>query len=94
MATAAARLQRVEEAVQHERGNGSLYFNDDKLSMVDASYEPFLNRFTAFDAQVKTGLLYNFPLILAWRDALLGNEIVTGSLAEDFLLKFSKLMIL
>ena len=93
LATAAVRLRRIEDAIQRERGNDGPYFNGDRLSMVDASYAPFLHRFTVFDARAKTGLLNDFPLILAWRDALAASKVVTGSVAENFMPEFAKLVI-
>ena len=56
----------------------------DKISLVDASYAPFLQRFAFVEAKLKTDILKDFPLLQAWSDALLGTDIVTGSVADSF----------
>ena len=90
LAAAPARLKRVEEAIQRERGNDGPYFNGDRLCLVDAAYAPFLQRFSLYDARAKTGLLDGFPLVRAWRDALMANPVITGSVAGNFLPEFAK----
>ena len=81
---APAILAKLEEAIAAERGNDGPYFNGDKISLVDASYAPFLQRFAFVEAKLKTGILKDFPLLQAWSDALLGTDIVTGSVADSF----------
>lgn len=90
LAAAPRRLDRVEEAIRRERGNDGPYFNGERLSLVDAAYAPFLQRFTLFDQRAGTGLLDAFPLIRGWRDTLLADEVVTGSVAANFLVEFAK----
>ena len=81
---APAILAKLEEAIAAERGNDGPYFNGDKISLVDASYAPFLQRFAFVEAKLKTDILKDFPLLQAWSDALLGTDIVTGSVADSF----------
>ncbi len=81
--TAKARLDRIEEALK-ERGNDGPYFNGEQLSLVDASYAPFLQRFHMAEQLIKSGLLDDYPLVQSWSDALLASECVTGSVSEEF----------
>ena len=74
---AAKCVAKVEEALSTERDGSGPYFNDDKLCLVDAAYAPFLQRFAFVEARLNTGLLNTFPLVQAWTDALLANDIVT-----------------
>lgn len=85
VAAAPQRLSRVEEAIAKERGNDGPYFNGREISLVDAAYAPFLQRFAIIEDLLRTGLLKDFPLIQAWSDALLANEVVSGSVAPEFL---------
>ena len=82
--TARQRLSRLEEAIAKERGNDGPYFNGDNLCLVDASYGPFLQRFSISEKVLQTGLLNDFPLVSAWSDALLANETVTGAVPPNF----------
>lgn len=82
--TARQRVQRLEEAIARERGNDGPYFNGDTLSLVDAAYGPFFQRFAISEAVLQTGLLDDFPLVKAWSDALLANDTVTGAVPESF----------
>lgn len=82
--TARQRLQRLEDAIASQRGNDGPYFNGDKLCLVDAAYGPFLQRFSISEKILQTGLLDDFPLVKAWSDALLANDIVTGAVAPNF----------
>lgn len=77
-------LQKLEDAIAHERGNDGPYFNGDQLCLVDAAYAPFLQRFDMAEQRLRSGLLNGFPLVKAWSDALLASEIVTGSVAPSF----------
>ena len=88
MAEAATPLQRVEQAIANERGNDGPYFNGPDLCLVDAAYAPFLQRFAIVDDILKTGLLNDYPMIAAWSQALLSNEIVTGAVAPEFPAEF------
>jgi glutathione S-transferase len=82
--TARQRLSRVERAIAEERGNDGPFFNGPDLSLVDAAYAPFLQRFAFVERKAATGLLADFPLVQAWSDALLADERVTGSVSEQF----------
>lgn len=77
-------LGKLEEALAQERGNDGPYFNGDTICLVDAAYAPFLQRFSMADSKLKTGLLDKFPLVKAWRDALLSDERITGSVPPEF----------
>ena len=81
---APATVTKLEKAIAEERGNDGPYFNGDKISLVDAAYAPFLQRFAFVEAKLQTGRLKDFPLLQAWSDALLGTDIVTGSVADSF----------
>ena len=76
-------LGRVEKALA-ARDHGGPYFNGENLSLVDASYAPFLQRFAVVDRSLRTGLLDQFPHLKAWSDTLLSQETVTGAVAENF----------
>ena len=84
IAEAPKRLERLERALAEERGNDGPYFNGDKLCLVDASYAPFLQRFAIMERVVKSGAMKAFPKVQAWSDALLKNEVVTGSVVPNF----------
>ncbi len=77
-------LQKLEDAIAAERGNDGPYFNGPGISLVDAAYAPFLQRFALVDQFVQTGLLKDFPLVKAWSEALLQSDAVIGSLADSF----------
>ncbi len=88
LANAPVAVERLEKAIAGQRGNDGPYFNGPDLSLVDAAYAPFLQRFLIADGFLNTGLLNGFPLVRAWADALLSNEIVTGAVAPNFLEEF------
>jgi glutathione S-transferase len=79
------RLDRLEEAIRSERDNDGPYFNGPELSLVDAAYAPFLQRFLIVDHWLQTRLLEDYPLVNAWAEALLANDAVTGSVPENFM---------
>ena len=81
-------LRKLEDAIITERENDGPYFNGNQLSLVDAAYAPFFHRFMIADAKLNTGLLIQFPHVKAWVDALLATELVTGSVAENFVSEF------
>ncbi len=83
LARAPARVARLEEAIERERDGGP-YFNGGRLCLVDAAYAPFFQRFELIERFLKTGLLDGFPLVHAWSDALLSDELVTGSVVAHF----------
>jgi len=83
-------LLKLEEAIASERGGGGgPYFNGPALSLVDAAYAPFLQRFAMVEERMQSGLLKEFPLVSAWCDALLATEDVTGSVHESFPQEFA-----
>jgi len=82
--TAPVALGRVEKALAEERGNDGPYFNGDRLSLVDAAYAPFLQRFGLVERRLQSGLLGPFPLIRGWSEALLADETVRGSVPDGF----------
>jgi glutathione S-transferase len=88
LAKAPQAVERLEQAIAVGRGNEGPYFNGRELSLVDAAYAPFLQRFVIADGFLKTGLLDEFPHVKAWTDTLLSNEIVTGAVAPNFLEEF------
>lgn len=88
LAKAPKAVERLEQAIAQGRGNAGPYFNGPELSLVDAAYAPFLQRFVIADGFLKTGLLDEFPHVKAWADALLSNEIVSGAVAPNFLEEF------
>ncbi|MCB9928495.1 MAG: glutathione S-transferase family protein [Alphaproteobacteria bacterium] len=82
-------LAKLEHAIAAERGNDGPYFNGPDLSLVDAAYAPFFQRFLAVDAKLQSGLLDGFPQVKAWADALMATETVTGSVHESFPQEFA-----
>jgi glutathione S-transferase len=88
VAAAPKAVSRLETALAVERGNDGPYFNGDTLCLVDAAYAPFLQRFAIGEAALPTGLLAKFPLVQAWSDALMANDNVINSLAEEFAEEF------
>jgi glutathione S-transferase len=90
MEKAPRALDRLEEAIDKERDNEGPYFNDDKLCLVDASYAPFLQRFSKVERIIQSGLLNGYPHLQAWTDALVENECVINSVAPEFEEAFMK----
>lgn len=84
MDKARVALARLEGAIEAERGNDGPFFNGADLSLVDASYAPFFQRFCFADAKLNTGLLAEFPRVEAWARTLLSQDVVTGSVADSF----------
>ncbi len=62
-----------------KRGNDGPYFNGPKMSLVDAAYAPFLQRYTFMDRLRPLGIIEKFPYLKAWRDALLAAPAVKAS---------------
>ncbi|MBL4721478.1 MAG: glutathione S-transferase family protein [Alphaproteobacteria bacterium] len=83
-------LGKLEAALKDQRGNDGPYFNGDKLSLVDAAYAPFFQRFAFVEKKLKTGVLKAFPLVQAWSDTLLASDQVTGSVVDTFEDEFVK----
>ncbi|MBI4195819.1 MAG: glutathione S-transferase family protein [Betaproteobacteria bacterium] len=73
---------KLEEALGR-RGNAGPYFNGAKFSLVDAAYAPFLQRYTFMDRLRPLGIIERFPLLSAWRDALLAAPAVRASTVAD-----------
>ena len=69
---------KLDEALA-ERGNAGPYFNGPKLSLVDAAYAPFLQRYTFMDRLRSLGILEKHARLSAWRDALLAAPAVKAS---------------
>jgi glutathione S-transferase len=69
---------KLDEALA-KRGNNGPYFNNDRLSLVDAAYAPFLQRYTFMDHLRALGIIEKFPHLKAWRDALLASPAVKNS---------------
>lgn len=80
----AGPLSRLETALATERPGHGPYFNGNRLSLVDAAYAPFLQRFSICDAVLKTDVLDSYPLVKAWSAALLGDPRVTSALPDNF----------
>ena len=73
---------KLEEALS-KRVNTGPYFNGAKLSLVDAAYAPFLQRYTFMDRLRHVGIIEQFPLLAAWRDALLADPAVKASTVPE-----------
>ena len=86
---ARAVLQKLENAIAAERGNDGPFFNGPDISLVDAAYAPFFQRFAAVEERLGSGLLNEFPKVKAWSDSLLSTETVTGSVHESFPQEFA-----
>ncbi len=93
LADAPKRVARLEEAIERERGNDGPFFNGDTLCLVDAAYAPFFQRFEFVERYLDTGFLNSFPLVKAWSDALLAEELVTGSVVSHFEDEFARNLI-
>ena len=83
-------LDRLEEAIANERTDTGPYFNGPQLSLVDAAYAPFLQRFAMAETVLRTGLLDDYPLVKAWSETLREDERVTGAVAPEFADEFVK----
>ena len=81
---AAGPLSRLEGALATERKGSEPYFNGVEISLVDAAYAPFLQRFTICEKVLKTGLLDKYPLVKAWAATLLADDRVTSALPDNF----------
>jgi glutathione S-transferase len=74
---------KLEEALA-KRGNPGPFFNGPKMSLVDAAYAPFLQRYTYMDRLRPVGAIEKYPLLAAWRDALTDAPAVKSSTVENF----------
>ena len=86
--TARQRIEKLEEAL-NVRDNPGPYFNGPGMSLVDAAYAPFLQRFLFVDQWLETGLLDDYPLVAAWAKTLVASDVVKGSVPETFFTEFS-----
>jgi glutathione S-transferase len=69
---------KLEDALG-KRGNPGPYFNGAKLSLVDAAYAPFVQRYTFMDRLRPLGIIEKYPLLAAWRDALVAAPAIKAS---------------
>jgi glutathione S-transferase len=69
---------KLEEALA-QRGNNGPFFNGPNLSLVDAAYAPFLQRYTFMDHLRPLGVIEKFPRLVAWCHALLDAPAVRAS---------------
>lgn len=83
VAAAPAVLAKVEAALAG-RGNNGPFFNGPDLSLVDAAYAPFLQRYLLIDEGLKNDVLKDFPLIRAWAETLMADKRVTGAVPGNF----------
>ncbi len=80
-------LAKVENALAG-RGNNGPFFNGPEISLVDAAYAPFLQRYLLIDDGLKNDVLRDFPLIRAWAETLMADERVTGAVPDNFEAEF------
>ena len=86
-------FKKLDDALA-KRGNAGPYFNGPKFSLVDAAYAPFLQRYTFMDALKPLGVIEKYPLLSAWRDALLASTAVTASTVPEIESEWQRGMIL
>jgi glutathione S-transferase len=82
IAKIAEPFKKLEDALA-KRGNAGPYFNGSKFSLVDAAYAPFLQRYTFMDRLRALGLIEQYPMLSAWRDALMAAPAVKTSTVPD-----------
>ncbi|MBT5049613.1 MAG: glutathione S-transferase family protein [Rhodospirillaceae bacterium] len=78
-----AKLAKLEDALS-KRGNDGPYFNGPDFSLVDASYAPSLLRYSFMERLYPLGLMDQYPLLAAWRDALVARPSVMNAVGQDF----------
>lgn len=88
-ASARERLAKLDDAIRDERTNAGPYFDGETLCLVDAAYAPFFQRFLLVEDKLQTGLLNDFPRVNDWAAALMANDLVTGSVPENFPTEFT-----
>jgi glutathione S-transferase len=81
---ASVALQRLEGALLVSQRDNSPLFSGKALSLVDAAYAPFFQRYQFVEDTLKTGLLEKFPRVQRWARALLSHDAVVGSVTEAF----------
>ena len=89
LADVRAPMSKLERALETERAGDGPFFNGPDLSLVDAAYAPFLQRFGLCETVLRTGLFDDFPLVARWAEALSGSAAVQGSTADGFEAKFA-----
>jgi glutathione S-transferase len=82
VAKIAGPFGKLDEALA-KRGNSGPYFNGAKLSLVDAAYAPFLQRYTFMDRLRPLGIIEKFSRLAAWRDALIEAPAVKASTVPE-----------
>ena len=75
---------KLEQAISDERDNEGPFFSGPDLCLVDASYAPFLMRFSMVEPLIESGLMADFPRVSAWMDALVDDPRVRDSVPEQF----------
>ena len=84
-----ARAAKIEEPFKKlddalaKCGDTGPYFNGPKLSLVDAAYAPFLQRYTFMDRMRRLGTIEQFPRLKAWRDTLIADPAVKASTVPE-----------
>jgi len=73
---------KLDEALAARKQEGP-YFNGKRLSLVDAAYAPFLQRYTFIDRLRPLGIIEKLPRLAAWRDALLATPAVIESTVPE-----------
>ena len=76
-------FSKLEGALK-KRGDERPYFNGEDFSLTDASYAPALMRFTFFDRIYPLRLIEKYPLVKAWRDALMARPSVIAAVVPNF----------
>ncbi|MSQ51835.1 MAG: hypothetical protein EXR28_08100 [Betaproteobacteria bacterium] len=84
-----AVFAKLDEALAL-RGNEGPYFNGAKLSLVDAAYAPFLQRYTFMDSLKPVGIIEKYPRLAAWRNALLAAPAVKASTVPEIEVEWQK----
>lgn len=59
------------------------YFNGTRLSLVDAAYAPFLQRYTFMNRLRPLGIIERYPHLAAWCEALLADPAVKASTVSN-----------
>ncbi|MGI9379677.1 MAG: glutathione S-transferase family protein, partial [Methyloligellaceae bacterium] len=77
-------VQPLETALTDERSEAGPYFNGSRLSLMDAAYAPFLQRFIRVDKFLKSGFLNSFPKLKAWAETLAFDPVVVAALSPEF----------
>jgi len=67
-----------------KRSHRGPFFNGARISLVDAAYAPFLQRYTYMDRLHTVGVVDKFPALCAWRDALMAAPAVKSSTVDNF----------